>query len=233
MKPDKEERECWEMGTFVHRSEEVRQVSLGRAFHTGNSKGQRPWGGQSSLRLEEKQKPLQLEQRTKDGVVEVEVRQLSSLSQLLTLMKPSSLRQYLGSETLPPCREQQPKASAELDHKVCYLCYSLLTLAGVVVSCQDITPDQWGDLQLLCLQLDRHVSTHIRESPQAMHWTRLKDLAAQTYIRWQELLAHCQPQAQYFNPWKDNSLRLLAEAGSEQGSRNRRKQRTEARGGPV
>ncbi|XP_038407032.1 protein FAM178B isoform X4 [Canis lupus familiaris] len=82
--------------------------------------------------------------------------QLSSLSQLLTLMKPSSLRQYLGSETLPPCREQQPKASAELDHK-----------------------------------------------------------------------------AQYFNPWKDNSLRLLAEAGSEQGSRNRRKQRTEARGGPV
>ncbi|XP_072598745.1 protein FAM178B isoform X1 [Vulpes vulpes] len=159
--------------------------------------------------------------------------QLSSLSQLLTLMKPSSLRQYLGSETLPPCWEQQPKASAELDHKVCYLCYSLLTLAGVVVSCQDITPDQWGDLQLLCLQLDRHVSTHIRESPQAMHWTRLKDLAAQTYIRWQELLAHCQPQAQYFNPWKDNSLRLLALAGSEQGSRNRRKQRTEARGGPV
>lgn len=27
-----------------------------------------------------------------------------------------------------------------------------------------------------------------------MHRTRLKDLAAQTYIRWQELLAHCQPQ---------------------------------------
>lgn len=56
------------------------------------------------------------------------------------------------------------------------------------------TPSLQGDLQLLCLQLDRHVSTHIRESPQAMHWTRLKDLAAQTYIRWQELLAHCQPQ---------------------------------------
>lgn len=85
MKPDKEERECWEMGTFVHRSEEVRQVSLGRAFHTGNSKGQRPWGGQSSLRLEEKQKPLQLEQRTKDGVVEVEVRQVSG----------DSIRQHL------------------------------------------------------------------------------------------------------------------------------------------
>ncbi|GAB5569559.1 protein FAM178B isoform X5 [Prionailurus iriomotensis] len=120
--------------------------------------------------------------------------QLSLLSQLLSLMRPSSLRQYLGSETLPPCQEQQPKTNAELDHKVCYLCHSLLTLAGVVVSCQDITPDQWGELQLLCMQLDRHINTHIRESPHAMHRTRLKDLAAQTYVRWQELLAHCQPQ---------------------------------------
>jgi hypothetical protein len=51
-----------------------------------------------------------------------------------------------------------------------------------------------GELQLLCMQLDRHISTHIRESPQAMHRTKLKDLATQTYIRWQELLAHCQPQ---------------------------------------
>ncbi|XP_029792074.1 protein FAM178B isoform X2 [Suricata suricatta] len=129
--------------------------------------------------------------------------QLSLLGQLLSLMRPSSLRQYLGSKTSPPCQEQQPKTSAELDHKVCYLCHSLLTLAGVVVSCQDITPDQWGELQQLCMQLDRHISTHIRESPQAMYRTRLKDLAAQTYIRWQELLAHCQPQAQYFSPWKD------------------------------
>nr|XP_014714633.2 protein FAM178B isoform X2 [Equus asinus]XP_044628850.1 protein FAM178B isoform X2 [Equus asinus]XP_044628852.1 protein FAM178B isoform X2 [Equus asinus] len=129
--------------------------------------------------------------------------QLSSLSQLLSRMRPSSLRQYLGSATSPPCQKQQPKASAELDHKVCYLCHSLLTLAEVVVSCQDITPEQWGELQLLCMQLDRHISTHIRESPQAMHRTKLKDLAAQTYIRWQELLTHCQPQAQYFSPWKD------------------------------
>ncbi|XP_037383790.1 protein FAM178B isoform X2 [Talpa occidentalis] len=129
--------------------------------------------------------------------------QLFSLSQLLSLMRPSSLRQCLGFETWPSCQEQQPKASAELDHKVCYLCHSLLTLAGVVVSSQDITPNQWGELQLLCMQLDRHISTHIRESPQAMHRTKLKDLAAQTYIRWQELLAHCQPQAQYFSPWKD------------------------------
>ncbi|XP_054331889.1 protein FAM178B isoform X1 [Pongo pygmaeus] len=139
----------------------------------------------------------------KDRTYSIEVTQLSSLSRLLGLMRPSSLRQYLGSVPLPPCQEQQPKASAELDHKACYLCHSLLMLAGVVVSCQDITPDQWGELQLLCMQLDRHINTQIRESPQAMHHTMLKDLATQTYIRWQELLTHCQPQAQYFSPWKD------------------------------
>lgn len=50
------------------------------------------------------------------------------------------------------------------------------------------------------MQLDRHISTHIRESPQAMHRTKLKDLATQTYIRWQDLLAHCQPQVVSHNP---------------------------------
>ncbi|XP_036728298.1 protein FAM178B isoform X4 [Balaenoptera musculus] len=102
---------------------------------------------------------------------------LSSLSHLLSLMRPSTLGQYLGPETMPPGQEQQPKASAQLDYK--------------------------GELQLLCMQLDRHISTHIRESPQDMHQTKLKDLAAQTYIRWQELLAHCQPQTRYFSPWED------------------------------
>lgn len=57
-----------------------------------------------------------------------------------------------------------------------------------------VCPLLQGELQLLCMQLDRHIGTHVRESPQAMHRTKLKDLAAQTYVRWQELLAHCQPQ---------------------------------------
>ena len=44
--------------------------------------------------------------------------QLSSLSHLLSLMRPSTLGQYLGPETMPPGQEQQPKASAQLDYKV-------------------------------------------------------------------------------------------------------------------
>ncbi|KAM6178278.1 protein FAM178B [Rhynchocyon petersi] len=150
-----------------------------------------------------------------------EKNQLSSLCRLLSLMKLSSLQQYLSSSSknLPLCENQQPKASTELDHKACYLCHSLLMLARVVVSCQDITPDQWGELQLLCVQLDRHISTQIRESPQAMHRTTLKDLATQIYISWQELLTSLRwcprkPQAwdgrevdQYFYPLKAEQKR--------------------------
>uniref|UniRef100_G1QDL8 Family with sequence similarity 178 member B n=1 Tax=Myotis lucifugus TaxID=59463 RepID=G1QDL8_MYOLU len=128
--------------------------------------------------------------------------QLVALSRLLRLMRPAALGQHLDSKASPPRQEQQPTASAKRDYKVCYLCHSLLTLAGVVVSCQDITPDQREELRLLCMQLDRHINTHIRESPQAMHRTTLKDLATQTHIRWQELLTHCRPQAQCFSPGK-------------------------------
>ncbi|XP_074144527.1 protein FAM178B isoform X4 [Sminthopsis crassicaudata] len=84
--------------------------------------------------------------------------------------------------------------------QVCYLCHSLLTMAGMVVGSQSITTDKWGELQQLCVQLERQVTTHIHESPQAMYRTKLKDLAAQTYIRWQELLTQCRPQDQYYNP---------------------------------
>lgn len=44
--------------------------------------------------------------------------QLLVLSWFLGRMRPSSLGQYLGSDTWPPCQEQQPKASAELDPTV-------------------------------------------------------------------------------------------------------------------
>ncbi|XP_051691696.2 protein FAM178B isoform X3 [Oryctolagus cuniculus] len=43
--------------------------------------------------------------------------QLSLLSRLLSLMRPSSLGQCLGSDPLPPCQKQQPMTGVELDHK--------------------------------------------------------------------------------------------------------------------
>ncbi|XP_068928001.1 LOW QUALITY PROTEIN: protein FAM178B [Petaurus breviceps papuanus] len=127
--------------------------------------------------------------------------QLSLLYHLLGLMKPSSLGQHLTA--CSPAfqnQKQELKVNTELDQEVCYLCHSLLKLAGVVVGSQSITTDKWGELQQLCVQLERQVITYIHESPQAMYRTRLKDLAIQTYIRWQELLTLCRSPDQYYNP---------------------------------
>ncbi|XP_051832376.1 protein FAM178B [Antechinus flavipes] len=127
--------------------------------------------------------------------------QLSLLCYLLGLMKPSSLGQHLTTcSSALQNQKQQLEVNTELDQEVCYLCHSLLTMAGMVVGSQSITTDKWGELQQLCVQLERQVTTHIHESPQAMYRTKLKDLAAQTYIRWQELLTQCRPQDQYYNP---------------------------------
>ncbi|XP_074066150.1 protein FAM178B isoform X2 [Macrotis lagotis] len=126
--------------------------------------------------------------------------QLSLLCHLLGFMKPSSLGQYLTACSPALQNEtQQLEVNSELDHQVCYLCHSLLKLAGMVVGSQRITMDKWGELHQLCVQLERQVTTHIHESPQAMYRTKLKDLAAQMYISWQELLAQCRPQDQYYN----------------------------------
>ncbi|XP_036608101.1 protein FAM178B [Trichosurus vulpecula] len=127
--------------------------------------------------------------------------QLSLLCHLLGFMKPSSLGQHLTAcSPALQNQKQQLEVNSELDQEVCYLCHSLLKLAGMVVGSQSITTDKWGELQQLCVQLERQVTTHIHESPQAMYRTRLKDLAAQMYIRWQELLAQCRPPDQYYNP---------------------------------
>lgn len=55
-------------------------------------------------------------------------------------------------KTPPQTLSRKPRAGPELHSgnpvspQVCYLCHSLLTLAGLVVGCQDITPDQWVSL---------------------------------------------------------------------------------------
>lgn len=53
-------------------------------------------------------------------------------------------RNWAGSPVL--AEELREACLAVPSLQVCYLCHSLLTLAGVVVSCQDITPDRWVSL---------------------------------------------------------------------------------------
>ncbi|XP_044293622.1 protein FAM178B [Varanus komodoensis] len=117
--------------------------------------------------------------------------QLQQLSRLLPLMKPARLKQSLWQEQRrrgQPEGDQQ-EAPSELDQEAYYFCYSLLTLANVVVGTEAVPLRQQGHLQQLCALLQQHVSAGIREDPCLMYRTELKDLAAKTYIKWQELLS--------------------------------------------
>ncbi|XP_062995539.1 protein FAM178B [Elgaria multicarinata webbii] len=117
--------------------------------------------------------------------------QLQQLGHLLPLMKPALLKRGLQQEQRfpeQPERDQQ-EALSELDQEACYLCYSLLTLANVVVGTEAVPSREQGHLRHLCIQLQQHISTSVREHPCFMYRTELKDLAAQIYIKWQELLS--------------------------------------------
>ncbi|XP_034974752.2 protein FAM178B [Zootoca vivipara] len=115
--------------------------------------------------------------------------QLQQLVHLLPLMKPALLKQGLQQDQrlqVQPGKNHQ-EVLAELDLEACYLCYSLLTLANVVVGTTAVPLRDQRHLQQLCIQLQQHISTGIREDAGLMYRTELKDLAAQTFVKWEEL----------------------------------------------
>ncbi|XP_077162380.1 protein FAM178B isoform X2 [Paroedura picta] len=116
--------------------------------------------------------------------------QLQKLGHLLPLMKPAFLKQNLQNLQKYQDGNEQQEALAELDREACYLCYSLLTLASVVVGTQAMPLSKQGPLQHLCVQLQQHIGASIREDPSIVYRTELKNLVAQTYVKWQELLSH-------------------------------------------
>uniref|UniRef100_A0A670J7T7 Family with sequence similarity 178 member B n=1 Tax=Podarcis muralis TaxID=64176 RepID=A0A670J7T7_PODMU len=89
--------------------------------------------------------------------------ELQELVHLLPLMKPALLKQGLQQDQrlqVQPGKNQQ-EVLAELDLE--------------------------RHLQQLCIQLQQHITTGIREDVGLMYRTELKDLAAQTFLKWEEL----------------------------------------------
>ncbi|XP_053126200.1 protein FAM178B isoform X2 [Hemicordylus capensis] len=123
--------------------------------------------------------------------------QLQQLGHLLPLLKLAFLKQGLRRAQGVPGQpgKEQKEALDELDREACYLCYSLLKLANVVVGTHSGSPREQGHLQKLCVQLQRHISTSIREDACLMYRTELKNLVVHTYIKWQELFSRGWPQS--------------------------------------
>ncbi|EMP29096.1 hypothetical protein UY3_13791 [Chelonia mydas] len=120
--------------------------------------------------------------------------QMSLLYQYLVQMKPSDLLQ----KKIEARKEQQDDLSGEsvrteLEQQAYYLTYSLLHLVSEV-SCFDVVnSNQRKCLLKLCGALEKHVKCDIREDARLFYRTKVKDLVARIYGKWQEMIQNSRP----------------------------------------
>ncbi|XP_030604604.1 SMC5-SMC6 complex localization factor protein 2 isoform X2 [Archocentrus centrarchus] len=116
--------------------------------------------------------------------------QLFKLRPYLPRMQPSSLREMMS----PSGRNQKDKDDlGTLDQQSYYLCYSLLTLANEASNFQFFPAHQKKQLLILSTQLETHVKCDIRESEKCLYRSKVKDLVARIYTKWQMLLQRTRP----------------------------------------
>ncbi|XP_020784883.2 SMC5-SMC6 complex localization factor protein 2 isoform X3 [Boleophthalmus pectinirostris] len=130
--------------------------------------------------------------------------QLSDLRLYVQRMKPSSLlRTIISSSDRKYTEEDQDF----LDQQAYYLCYSLLTLTNEATNMQYFPPQQKEHLLLLCSELERHVKCHIRESEKWLYRSKVKDLVARIYTKWQMLLQKTRPlNGKLYDYWQPLQL---------------------------
>ncbi|KAM9133734.1 SMC5-SMC6 complex localization factor protein 2 [Pangshura tecta] len=120
--------------------------------------------------------------------------QMSLLYQYLVQMKPSNLLR----KKIEARKEQQNDLNGESDHteleqQAYYLTYSLLHLVSEV-SCFDVVnSNQRKCLLRLCGALEKHVKCDIREDARLFYRTKVKDLVARIYGKWQEMIQNSRP----------------------------------------
>ncbi|XP_029377777.1 SMC5-SMC6 complex localization factor protein 2 isoform X3 [Echeneis naucrates] len=114
--------------------------------------------------------------------------QLSNLRPYLHCMQPSTLlRAMLRSQ------KDKEEDMGTLDQQSYYLCYSLLTLTNEASNFQFFPAHQKEQLLCLCSELETYVKCDIRESEKCLYRSKVKDLVARIYTKWQMLLQRTRP----------------------------------------
>ncbi|XP_074855362.1 SMC5-SMC6 complex localization factor protein 2 isoform X2 [Carettochelys insculpta] len=114
--------------------------------------------------------------------------------QYLVQMKPS----VILKKKIEDRKEQQDDLSeecvhSELEQQAYYLIYILLHLVSEV-SCFDVVnSNQRKHLLRLCGALEKHVKCDIREDARLFYRTKVKDLVARLYGKWQEMIQNSRP----------------------------------------
>ncbi|XP_053292510.1 SMC5-SMC6 complex localization factor protein 2 [Pleuronectes platessa] len=117
--------------------------------------------------------------------------QLSMLRPYLPSMQPSALFRRMLSASIITQNEKVDKVT--LDQQSYYLCFSLLTLTSEASNFQFFPANQKGQLLALCSELETHIKSDIRESEKCLYRSKVKDLVARIYTKWQMVLQKIRP----------------------------------------
>ncbi|XP_025925470.1 SMC5-SMC6 complex localization factor protein 2 isoform X1 [Apteryx rowi] len=119
--------------------------------------------------------------------------QMSLLRQYLVYMKPSSLLKRTRERL-----EQQNDVSGEhlhteLEQQTYYLIYILLHLVSEASFFDVVNSNQRQHLLKLCGALDKHIKCDIREDARLFYRSKVKDLVARIYGKWQDMIQNTRP----------------------------------------
>ncbi|XP_074447555.1 SMC5-SMC6 complex localization factor protein 2 isoform X3 [Larus michahellis] len=139
------------------------------------------------------------------GIPDDSDKQMCLLHQYLVYMKPSNL--------LKKMREGQEQQNADGDHlnteleqEAYYLIYILLHLVSEASFFDVVNSNQRQHLLKLCGALDKHIKCDIREDARLFYRTKVKDLVARIYGKWQDMIQTTRPtQGKLHDFWEPDS----------------------------
>ncbi|NXC66353.1 SLF2 protein, partial [Anhinga anhinga] len=119
-------------------------------------------------------------------------KQMSLLHQFLVYMKPSNLLKEMR-KGLEQQNVNGDHVHTELEQEAYYLIYILLHLVGEASFFDVVNSNQRQHLLKLCSALDKHVKGDIREDARLFYRTKVKDLVARIYGKWQDMIQTTRP----------------------------------------
>ncbi|NXJ71851.1 SLF2 protein, partial [Rostratula benghalensis] len=126
------------------------------------------------------------------GIPDDSDKQMSLLLQYLVYMKPSNLLKKMG-EGLEQQNADRDHLQTELEQEVYYLIYILLHLVSEASFFDVVNSNHRQHLLKLCGALDKHIKCDIREDARLFYRTKVKDLVARIYGKWQDVIQTTRP----------------------------------------
>ncbi|NXG36625.1 SLF2 protein, partial [Dromaius novaehollandiae] len=119
--------------------------------------------------------------------------QMALLRQYLVYMKPSSLLKRTRERLEQQNDVNGEHLHTELEQQTYYLVYILLHLVSEASFFDVVNSNQRQHLLKLCGALDKHIKCDIREDARLFYRSKVKDLVARIYGKWQDMIQNTRP----------------------------------------